>query len=235
MKNKFVTNVAHYENKNGEKLIWPFGPPIFQTHIHDRFKEELLTEGRKLTKKDDDWSFQLAGNLKYGRSYHYKDDMVEKAEKYLLQYIKRFTDTYVEQLGHNQRALNRIQELYSIRKGPKEWEEGKLILDSLWVNFSKKHDFNPIHIHTGSISFVIFLQVPPEIFEVQADSNAQKAGELHFQYGETNSPFTGTEYPIRPYEGLMLMFPATLQHHVPSYWVDAERISVSGNFSLVSK
>ena len=42
-----------------------------------------------------------------------------------------------------------------------------------------------------------------------------------------------TCYPIKPYENLMFLFPAELEHYVPAYWVDAERISVSGNFVVV--
>ena len=78
-----------------------------------------------------------------------------------------------------------------------------------------------------------YCKVPDEIFTVQADSNSQRAGEVHFEYGEEMSPIMGSEFPIRPYENLLLIFPASLKHHVPSYWVDAERVSVSGNFIVI--
>ena len=66
------------------------------------------------------------------------------------------------------------------------------------INFSQKHDFNPPHTHTGILSFVIFCKVPEEIFEVQADSNTQRAGELHFTYGEQITKLMGCEYPVKP-------------------------------------
>ena len=72
-----------------------------------------------------------------------------------------------------------------------------------------------------------------EIFEVQADSNTQRAGEIHFAHGESITKLMGTEYPVKPYENLMFIFPNELKHFVPAYWVDAERISVSGNFIAV--
>ena len=103
----------------------------------------------------------------------------------------------------------------------------------MWINFSQKHDFNPPHSHTGKLSFVIFCKVPEQIFEVQADSNTRRAGEIVFGYGEQITPLGGTEFPIKPYEDLMFIFPATLRHYVPSYWIDEERISVSGNFLVV--
>ena len=75
--------------------------------------------------------------------------------------------------------------------------------------------------------------MPEDIFTVQADSNTQRAGELHFAYGEPISQLQGCEYPVKPFETLMFIFPAELRHFVPAYWVDAERISVSGNFVVV--
>jgi hypothetical protein len=126
-----------------------------------------------------------------------------------------------------------VERLLEVQHNVKETKQGNLRLESLWINFSQKHDFNPPHTHTGILSFVIFCKVPEEIFEVQADSNTQRAGEIHFQYGEPISKLQGCEYPIKPYENLMLIFPAELKHFVPAYWVDAERISVSGNFVVV--
>ena len=48
-----------------------------------------------------------------------------------------------------------------------------------------------------------------------------------------NDRINGNEYPVQPYENLMFIFPNTLKHYVPPYWVDAERITVSGNFVVV--
>jgi len=40
---------------------------------------------------------------------------------------------------------------------------------------------------------------------------------------------------VTPENGLVLMFPATLDHMVHPFWVDEERISVSGNFTLTDR
>jgi hypothetical protein len=42
-----------------------------------------------------------------------------------------------------------------------------------------------------------------------------------------------TEFSVKPYENLMFIFPNHLQHYVPVYFKDAERISVSGNFIVI--
>jgi len=226
----FQTNVAKFETEDGDKILYPFSPPIFQTEVDSNFTKELIEEGRKLTKEEDDWNPKLAGNLKYGRSYHYKEDYLLKVEPYLKTYIERFFNGIYSQYGQNNKMIER---LLQVRHDRRQTRQGNLRLDTLWINFSQKHDFNPPHTHTGVLSFVIFCQVPEEIFKVQADSNTQNAGELLFSYGEPISKLQGNEYPVKPYENLMFIFPAELRHFVPAYWVDAERISVSGNFVVV--
>ena len=34
------------------------------------------------------------------------------------------------------------------------------VLDKLWVNFQNKHEFNPLHDHSGALSFVIWMRIP---------------------------------------------------------------------------
>jgi len=227
MANRYETNIPKFITEDGDNILYPFSPPIFQTEVDSNFTKQLIDEGRKLTKKEDDFNHKLAGNLKYGRSYHYKEDYLNKVEPYLKKYIERFFNGIYSQYGSNIRMVNNL--LYK-SSGRGKGRQGTVTLDSLWINFSQKHDFNPPHNHTGVLSFVIFCQVPKEIFEVQADCNTQRAGELHFSHGEEVNKLMGTEYPVKPYENLMFIFPASLKHFVPAYWVDAERISVSGNF-----
>ena len=227
---KFNTNVPKFETEEGDNILYPFSPPIFQTEVDSNFTKELIVEGRKLTKEEDDWNPKLAGNLKYGRSYHYKDDYLLKVEPYLKTYVERFFNGLYSQWGQDNKMVTNLLEIQHDRR---QKRQGKLRLDTLWINFSQKHDFNPPHTHTGVLSFVLFCQVPEEIFEVQADSNTQRAGEIHFSYGEPITKIMGNEFPIKPYENLMFIFPAELKHFVPAYWIDAERISVSGNFVVI--
>ena len=39
-------------------------------------------------------------------------------------------------------------------------------------------------------------------------------------------------FAVKPYKGLMFVFPAGLNHYVPPYYKDFERISISGNYVL---
>ena len=38
----------------------------------------------------------------------------------------------------------------------------ELKLESLWVNYQKQHEFNPLHNHFGLISFVIWMKIPTD-------------------------------------------------------------------------
>ena len=77
--------------------------------------------------------------------------------------------------------------------------------------------------------------MPPEIFTVQAKSNVQDAGHIVFKYGESISPLSVSMWNVVPENNLILLFPATLDHMVHPFWVDKERVSVSGNFNLTNK
>ena len=35
----------------------------------------------------------------------------------------------------------------------------QLYMKSFWVNFSKQHEFNPIHDHSGALSFVLWMRI----------------------------------------------------------------------------
>jgi len=218
-----------FTTKENNRIVYPFGPPIYQTMVESSFTKLLLDEGRKLNVENDDFSFRLAGNFKYGRSYVYKKEFILENERYLLSKVEDFLNGIIDQ--HN--TDYPVNKLLNKNVDRDNSINGKLILDNLWINFSKKHDFNPTHHHTGVLSFVIYCKVPEKIFEIQADSNHQNAGNIVFGYGEMMSALMITEYALKPVENLMLIFPSKLNHYVPPYWVDEERISVSGNFCVI--
>jgi hypothetical protein len=226
----FETNTPYFENDKKEKLLFPFGPPIFQTLINDEFFNDLIFEGKKLNEQNI-FSKNLAGNLKYGNSYLYNEDFIKKWQPYILLKIESFFNLFID--NDNSIIVDQFLQIFNSNK--KLYERGKFILDKLWINFQKNHDYNPAHIHTGDLSFVIYCQVPKKIFEVNTEGNVKKAGEIEFSFGETVSKLHRDTYTVKPFEKLMLIFPAKLKHFVPPFWVDEERISVSGNLTLINK
>lgn len=117
-----------------------------------------------------------------------------------------------------------------------------LVLKSLWVNFSKKHEFNPIHNHNGVLSFVLWVKVPTDWqsqheLEISQDTNLACASNFQFFYNDIFGETRGIIVEMDPMmEGCMLLFPSLLQHQVyPFYENDGYRISVSGNLCFDPK
>ena len=110
-------------------------------------------------------------------------------------------------------------------------------LNDLWVNFQKKHEFNPIHDHTGVMSFVIWMKIP-YLMEDElkaspgASANPNLAGHFSFHYTNTLGDICQTYLPAdKTQENTILLFPAKMKHSVyPFYSSDDFRITVSGNF-----
>ena len=117
-----------------------------------------------------------------------------------------------------------------------------LCLNTFWVNYQYKHEFNPLHNHSGLFSFVIWLKIPTDYEEQHSlphskGSSSPASSDFHFQYldicGSTRSY---TYYMSKECEGKMLFFPARLNHIVyPFFNCDEDRISVSGNLYFDSE
>lgn len=112
----------------------------------------------------------------------------------------------------------------------------KLELQNLWVNFQKKHEFNPTHTHTGIYSFVIWINIPYRLENEEqhfssVKNNVQKTSRFTFHYNNILGMNSAFALPVdQDWEGKMLFFPAALTHSVyPFYTSDEYRISVAGN------
>ena len=117
-----------------------------------------------------------------------------------------------------------------------------LVLKSLWVNFSKQTEFNPIHNHNGVLSFVLWVKVPTDWqsqheLEISHDTNLACASNFQFFYNDIFGETRGIIVEMDPMmEGCMLLFPSLLQHQVyPFYDSDGYRISISGNLCFDPK
>ena len=115
-------------------------------------------------------------------------------------------------------------------------------LQTLWVNYQKQHEFNPPHCHNGLYSFVVFMKIPTHWKEqhalpISTNSNTPCASDFQFLYGEKNNKNQMHNIPLCPEdEGRILFFPAWLSHQVfPFYECEEERITISGNISIVSQ
>jgi hypothetical protein len=102
-------------------------------------------------------------------------------------------------------------------------------LVDLWVNFQEKYEFNPVHDHGGTFSFVWYLDIPEEIRKEHLESvgTAQCRGLIQFA-----STFTPEQMTFNPKTNDILIFRSSQMHQVYPFYSDATRVSVSGNIAI---
>lgn len=153
-------------------------------------------------------------------------------EEYLLSEYGFILEKYI--IDH---AFNYPPLLTHITKTHKAFTEDRpLTLSNLWVNHQKKHEFNPIHNHSGVLSFIVFIQIPYLIKEQDKispgrHSNGNRAGRLGFLEITPTGRIEHKVFDVdKTWEQSILIFPAELNHIVyPFYKVNKPRITISGN------
>jgi hypothetical protein len=104
----------------------------------------------------------------------------------------------------------------------------------------REGEHNPPHNHSGNLSFVTFLKLPPWEEEINNHiANSPHPGSLVFQ-NELDSTPQGLQWKtnnarIFPAIGVLWIFPALLTHVVYPYKTPGERISVSGNIIYTNR
>ena len=188
--------------------VFTWGPCCVHIRISEEFHKKLLDEAFKSRVKEQDYRNRLAGILK--EEYEYKDKGM-----------------FVQEIAQ---ILGVYDEAFQKWKNEKYGVKPHYVLTSLWVNFMKKHEYNPPHDHADQLSFVIFLDVPNEIKEEAKAFKGQSGGpgSLSFVYGEGYRQAI-TYQSIIPQNRDMFIFPSWLKHYVAPFYSDVTRISVSGN------
>jgi len=112
-----------------------------------------------------------------------------------------------------------------------------------WVNYMKKHEFNPLHNHDGIYSFVIFVNIPYDLTEeenyfadvsIKESKSEIQTSKFNFVNINPDGRIVSTIAQVdKSFEGKMFMFPASQFHIVyPFYTSDDYRITVSGNLKI---
>ena len=181
--------------------------------ITDKLNEVI--KGKNLQPANMD----LAGNIK-------NEFLIPEGKEHVYPLIFALIDKHKEQYPQHFKKITG----YTGKK------EISLQLHSLWVNFQKKYEFNPIHVHEGLFSFVFWHKIPYKIEnEIARYPNMKpdqvKAGHFAFlQIGEMGR-IQSIDLPVdNSWEGKIALFPADLNHTVyPFFTSDDVRITISGN------
>ena len=172
------------------------------------------------TARGERWNKHLVGHIEKSFKIEDKDDMFW--QDVLLPHVNYYGETF----DHDHTKIP---------------VDGKFkpFLDTLWVNYQNKHEFNPYHDHGGLYSFAIWMKIPTYHKEQNEldntkDNDHSINSTFQFQYINTLGDVLTSTYEMNPdMEGTMVFFPAKMQHCVnPFYECDEQRISIAGNINL---
>ena len=171
-----------------------------------------------------------------------KGDVANSA---LVGHIKE--EYHINQITLNDKNFISFLSQCAMSEGPKEHlakitslsENRPLCLQELWVNYMKKHEFNPPHNHAGVMSFIVFVKIPYDLKEeekhfpmnTKRKNISSHTSKLAFLNMRVNGSLGVETIKVdKSYEGTMFMFPSAQMHEVfPFYTSDDYRITVSGN------
>jgi uncharacterized protein (TIGR02466 family) len=195
--------------------------PLFSTWIYrcdegpKHLNESLILLTRQLMADD-----RNATTRTNAGGWHYAHDLFKLQEPVVDDFR-----AYMEQ--HVQGFLNHFREQDKRKKDSFRLEG--------WINVNHAGDSNVLHCHPGSfLSATYYVSVPP----------GMKGGEIYFRdprgpavaMYETpgiDLPWVGSGVgvPFTPATGLLIMFPAWLEHRVEPFGGEGERISIAFNAS----
>jgi hypothetical protein len=197
---------------------WIQSPGWLHVTVPKSVKNELI---ESMKTPDSDARSDLKGHL--SEEYHLP------ITKEISRFTKNLAHRYCKDFGTGHLHL---------QSHPKNINSGVNKLDfeleKLWVNYQKKYEFNPTHIHSGTFSFVIWVKIPYDLKEEQKvypKVQNQDTSLFYFQYITPEGTFGTHTIPLdSTWEWEMVFFSAQLSHGVhPFYTSDETRISISGN------
>ncbi len=189
-----------------------WGPCLVRMGVDEGLRMILIDEWKKNRKnKELDYRKNLAGQLDHETGYS------TESRKRILPYLGKYFQIY-----------DQAQARFFQRQP----QNPNYVLATLWINHQKKHEFNQPDDHDGTLSFVIYLQVP-EMLRIENETGQKFSkscgpGGIQFVYGEGMRDAVNFVSHF-PKELEMFIFPAWLKHWVCPFKSDCTRISVSGN------
>lgn len=192
-----------------------FGPHVVKTSLSDDDFEKIRVLCEKAERP---LNHILAGQIEYEKTFHNDvgQEFFEILEPHFQEYLKLWG---VKRYDSN---LN-----FDIR------------LDNIWLNKMVAGEYNPLHNHSGDVSFVLYVNVPEEIKQEENPTTSMPMGAIEMIYGKDTHGYPMNHfldptysYVHTPQDNELLIFPAFLFHHVQTFRSNVERISLAGNFDF---
>ena len=197
--------------------VYTWGPPIWKTSLDDHIIQRLLNDGEKI-RNSEDYNAEKWLAMNTHDEWYYPRKVVDwfssEIKIKVIEYMKIWAD-------HLDIKVN--PERFKLECNSNEM---KYQIDSLWVNYMQKHDCNPLHDHSGNVSFIVYLNDVPDLKtekqRMNMTNNGPTPGSVMFCHNDHRKFFF-------PNKGEIFLFPSNTLHMVIPYKSDLTRISVSGN------
>jgi len=139
---------------------------------------------------------------------------------------------------HNLLPQNVLQWFESKFKHYLDWNKVKkynLHLNSIWVNTMFQHEYNPVHVHQGSLftglSSVMILKLPESYGVEYSAADAPQNGRLQI-LGSTSGMFANVDYQPDIKERDFYIFPYDMRHCVYPFNGPGYRRTLAANMDV---
>ena len=141
-------------------------------------------------------------------------------------------------IKHNHLPQNVLQWFYEKFTHYLQWnkiKEYKMHLNSVWVNTMFEHEYNPVHVHQGSIftglSSVMILKLPESYGVEYSAADAPQNGRLQI-LGSSSGQFSNVDYQPNIKERDFFIFPYDMRHTVYPFNGPGMRRTLAANMDV---
>ena len=139
---------------------------------------------------------------------------------------------------HNHVPQNVVQWFMETFKHYLDWnniKEYKMHLNSIWINTMFEHEYNPVHVHQGSLftglSSVMILKLPQSFGVEYSAAEQPQNGRLQI-LGSTNGQFANIDYQPEIVERDFFVFPYDMRHCVYPFNGPGYRRTLAANMDV---
>ena len=209
-----------YTPKAEEEMFAPFSPIMGYRKMSPSFVEKC---NNAMDDKMEDWSHNLVG--KVSQELKWTDELNQAWADELGAFLMRY-QSHAEQYTS-----------MGMRNITPDVLDYRIDITSSWFVRQFEHEYNPIHVHLGSmLSCVGYLKLPEGIekeWEEDYKDHHPSHGHIQFVHGYPAN-HTGSNFLMKPQVGDFIVFPAHLHHCVYPFKTSGERRSFSVNFTIAA-
>ena len=209
------------------EFLQPWSTFVLKTKLPPPILEEMIRISDEIVENRESairWGHELAGQIK--DEFLIEPKMLEPK---IMGFFSNVCRTYVAQ-AYCQNSPFKKEEYLK--------EKWIIEMTTMWIISQKDNEYNPIHVHDGHLSSVMYLKIP-EYLPARKSHRIDEDGIITFtNNSSTDKIWADPNLQIIPQVGDFFIFPATQRHQVYPFRTAAgkgERRSVSFNAVYSSK